>query len=49
MIRFQVRVCEFAKNSIFLTFDSIDDGYAFIIVFEAVDSVVDNREKICLL
>ena len=36
-------VCEFFKNGIFRYFGSIDDGYAFIIVFEASNPVVNNR------
>ena len=44
MIRFQVRVCDFAKNRIFRNFDLIDDGDAFIILFKDVDTVIDDRE-----
>ena len=38
-------VCEFFKNGIFRYFGSIDNGYAFIILFEASNSVVNNREN----
>ena len=40
-----MRVCEFAKNMIFRTFDSIGDGHVLIIVFEASYPVIDSREK----
>ena len=40
-----MRVCEFANNFIFWTFYSIDDGREFIIVFEAGNPVVDNRDN----
>ena len=39
-------VCEFLKNNIFWTFDSIYDGHSFIIVFEASNPVVNNREDL---
>ena len=45
VIWFQVRVYKFAKNSIFWSIDSIDDGDSFIIIFEAVDPFVDDREN----
>ena len=37
-------ICKFEKNRIFRTFYLVDDGYAFIIVFGAVDPVVNNIE-----
>ena len=39
-------VCMKAKNRIFRTFDSIDNGYALIIVFVASNIVVDNRDNL---
>ena len=41
----QVCVCEFAKNMVFGTFNLIEDGYAFIIVFEAVNPVINYIEN----
>ena len=46
MIRFQVCVYEFANNSIFRIFDSIDDGDESIIVFEDFYPAIDNKENL---
>ena len=46
MIRFQVRVCEFAKNRFFRNFYSIDGSNVFISVFKAVGTDVANRDNL---
>ena len=43
--RFHFCVWGFAKDMIFRTFDSIYDGDEFIVVFTAVDTVVNNRKN----
>ena len=40
-----MRVRDFAKNGIFRTFDSLDDGHMFIIVFEAIKPITNSIEN----
>ena len=46
VVSFQVHVCKFAKNGILVNFDSIYDDHVFIIVFEANNTVVYDRENL---